>query len=124
MGHGTEGDVREGKITEEHRVQNHCADTSAANARKANLEWEGAVFFCGALAVRQRTYSKLCWQIGIQNTRVFLAFQAEMKKAERLAPYTNTAEPTMIPTTLEYAEPTSQPGLRHSPRPCQGQLTR
>jgi hypothetical protein len=108
MGHATEGEVREGKSTEENRVQHTCADTSAGNARKANLEWEGADLFCNAFAVRDRTYSKLCWQIGIQNTRVFLAFDAEMEKAKRLAPFTNIAEPTMVPTTLEYAEPTSQ----------------
>ena len=104
-GHGTEGDVREGKITEEHRVHNHRADTSAGDARTSNTEWEGADFFCDAFAVRQRTYSKLVWQIGVQNTRVFLAFKEAKEETERLAPFPTNADCRMIPTTLEYTEP-------------------
>ena len=96
-----------GKITEEHRAGNHRADAIALDARRSNHEWESAELFCDAFAVRQRTYSKLVWQIGVQIVRVFLTFKAAKENAERLAPFTTNAENRHIPIALDYADPTN-----------------
>ena len=102
-----EGDVLNGKVTEEHRVANDQADVLAERARRSNTEWESADFFCNAFAVRQRTFPKLVWQIGVQHVRVFLAIEVAKEEAERLAPFTTNAESKYIPTTLEYTDPTN-----------------
>ena len=48
------------------------------------------------------------WQIGVQNVRVYLAFQAAKKDAERLAPFTTNAETKFVPATLDYTGATDK----------------
>ena len=102
MGHGTEGDVLRGKVTEVNRVANDVADALAGEARRSNKMWGDAHICCEAFAARQRKFAKLMWQIDVQNVRVYLAFQAAKKEAERLAPFTTNAETKFVPVTLDY----------------------
>ena len=60
-GHGTEGDVQRGKVTEVNRVANDVADTLAGEARRSNKMWGDVHIFCEAFAARQRKFAKLMW---------------------------------------------------------------
>ena len=55
------------------------------------------------MAARQRKYARLMWQTDVQNIRVYMAFQAAKKDAERIAPFTTNAEGRCVPVTLDFA---------------------